>query len=336
MSTARRAGVLGLALGATAIAGAASPKPLDKVAPIVPATAAATAAAVGAPGARDTTPYFTIQFGRTQWVSADKLCKPLQNAVTLGRVATLLQQRGKVASGNVVVKRQGVSQSCFSNYVISPSWNDLTQLRTVYGWTFNSAGMTYANMTTLTPTEQLAEACGSVGALARRGHTRAWGLFAYPNNKYSDKIQTQVVKKCFAFGRQYGDTTTTQAAGALWPNWQTTVSVNGGRCADTTLACSTSGASSTYQTPAMLIPKTRVAAGAWTTMQWYRLVTGTSTTGTVAQWNCTGAENTHWTSDAELYCVRDFLRVIDAIPSTVKVTDAATVAEAWGVKPSGT
>ncbi len=45
-----------LALGATAIAGAASAKPLDKVAPIVPATAAATAAAVGAPGARDTTP----------------------------------------------------------------------------------------------------------------------------------------------------------------------------------------------------------------------------------------------------------------------------------------
>ena len=66
-------------------------------------------------------------------------------------------------------------------------------------------------------------------------------------------------------------------------------------------------------------------------MQWYRLVTGTSTTGTVAQWNCTGAENTHWTSDAELY-LRARLPARDRRhPSTVKVTDAATVAEGVGV-----
>lgn len=181
MPRSRRLAVIGLATAATAISGTAFATPFEQVAPN--ATGLSPAVPAGAPAVRGTTPYFTIQFGRTQWVSADKLCKPLPNAVTLGRVATLLKQRGKVASGNVVVKRQGVSQSCFSNYVISPSWNDLTQLRTVYGWTFNSAGMTYANMTTLTPTEQHAEACGSVGALARRGHTRAWGLIRLPQQQ---------------------------------------------------------------------------------------------------------------------------------------------------------
>ena len=153
-----------------------------------PSSGAATPGSVSAPVSAPSAPkadaaYLTLFFGRTQWVSADKLCKQLSNTVTLGRVATLMKERGKSGVGNVVVKRHGVTQSCFSNYVISPSWNDLTQLRTQYGWTFTSAGMTYANMKTMTPTQQHAEACGSVGALARRGHTRAWGLFAYPNNQ---------------------------------------------------------------------------------------------------------------------------------------------------------
>ncbi len=304
-----------------------------------PSSGAATPGSVSAPVSAPSAPkadaaYLTLLFGRTQWVSADKLCKQLSNTVTLGRVATLMKERGKSGVGNVVVKRHGVTQSCFSNYVISPSWNDLTQLRTQYGWTFTSAGMTYANMKTMTPTQQHAEACGSVGALARRGHTRAWGLFAYPNNQYTDKMQSQVVKKCFAFGRQYGNTFTTKLTGTKWPNWQTTVSVNGGKCADTTQSCSTLPYGSTYQTPAELIPKVRVTPGAWSTLQFYRFVTGVSSPGTVMQWNCSGPENTHWTSDAEIYCIRDFVRVLDAIPSTVRVTDPATVAEAWGVKPS--
>lgn len=282
-----------------------------------------------------TTPgMLTILFGRTQWVSVDRQCDPLPNSVNLGRVATLLKQRGVSGVGNVVVKRQGVERSCFSNYVIGPSWNDLTQLRTQYGWTFTSAGMNYANMTTLTPTQQHAEACGSVGALARRGHNRAWGLFAYPNNKYTSKIQSQVVKKCFAFGRQYGDTSTARTSATTWPNWQTTVSVNGGRCADTSLPCSQGGARTAYMPPGQLIPKTRVRTNSWTTLQFYRFVTGTSTPGSSMQWNCTGPESAHWTSDAEIYCIRDFLRIVDAIPDKVKVTDPATVATLWGVEPS--
>ena len=312
-------------LGATAAAGAPTP-----------ASAAAPGAARGPQAATQAANpgMLTLLFGRTQWVSADKQCDPLPNTVTLGRVAVLMKERGVSGVGNVVVKRQGNHQSCFSNYVVSPSWNDLTQLRTQFGWTFTSAGMTYANMKNLTPTEQHAEACGSVGALARRGHTRAWGLFAYPNNQFTEKMQSQVVKKCFAFGRVYRDSWTTQAEGTKWPNFQSTVSVNGGTCNDTSLPCATGVANQRYMTPAELIPKVRVPGGAWSTVQFYRFVTGTSAPGTAMQWNCTGPESAHWTSDAEIYCIRDFLRVVDAIPDTVKVTDPATVAETWGVHPS--
>ena len=321
-TTAIAAATLALIAG-TGGAGAAVPAS-ENPAISSPVLAAAPAATKAEPA------YLTLLFGRTQWAAADRLCKPLPNVVTLGRVAVLMKDRGRSGVGNVVVKRHGVTQSCFSNYVISPSWNDLTQLRTQFGWSFTSAGMQYLDMTKLTPTQQHAGACGSVGALARRGHTRAWGLFAYPNNKISDKIQSQVVKKCFAFGRVYGNAFTSKTAGTAWPNWQTTVSVNGGRCADTTQDCSTKPYGTTYMTPAQLIPKVRVTPGSWSTLQFYRFVTGTSSPGTAMQWNCTGPENTHWTSDAEMY----FVRVLDAIPSTVTVTDPATIATAWGVAPS--
>ncbi len=266
-------------------------------------------------------------------MSTDKLCKELPNSVNLLRVASLMKDRGRTGVGNVVLSRHGVSRSCFLNYVQQPSWNDLTQLRTQYGWTMVSAGMDYQNMTSLTPDQQRAESCGSIGALARRGHTRAWGLFAYPNNKYSDTIQREVVSKCFAFGRKYGLTGTTKTEASAFPNWQQTISVNGGRCADTTLPCS-AGTGRTYLTPDRLVPLTKPLSGTWTTMQWYRFVTGTSSVGTVAKWSCTGPASSHWTSDAELYCISDFLRVIDAIPSTVSVLDPASVAERWGV-PAG-
>ena len=174
-TTAIAAATLALIAG-TGGAGAAAPAS-ENPAISSPVLAAAPAATKAEPA------YLTLPFGRTQWAAADRLCKPLPNVVTLGRVAVLMKDRGRSGVGNVVVKRHGVTQSCFSNYVISPSWNDLTQLRTQFGWSFTSAGMQYLDMTKLTPTQQHAEACGSVGALARRGHTRAWGLFAYPNNK---------------------------------------------------------------------------------------------------------------------------------------------------------
>ena len=43
------------------------------------------------------------------------------------------------------------------------------------------------------------------------------GLFAFPNNKWSDTVQANVVSKCFAFGRRYGIGPTDQSAAMASP-----------------------------------------------------------------------------------------------------------------------
>jgi len=49
------------------------------------------------------------------------------------------------------------------------------------------------------------------------------------------------------------------------------------------------------------------------------------------QWRCRARHwQDHWTDDAERYCWNDYRRILDAIPSRVRVTDPKTVARAWG------
>ena len=54
------------------------------------------------------------------------------------------------------------------------------------------ASRTYANIASLTPTQQREESCGTLQTFEDHGHRRAWGLFAYPNDSYSVSAQTDV------------------------------------------------------------------------------------------------------------------------------------------------
>jgi hypothetical protein len=57
------------------------------------------------------------------------------------------------------------------------------------------------------------------------------------------------------------------------------------------------------------------------------LVTGTRS----GEWDCRSSDwRDHWTADFERYCWSDYLKVLNAIPATVKVTDPKMVAIAWG------
>jgi len=281
--------------------------------------------------------FLTISFGRTQWQPTEQ-CLPLAGGVTLDTVAADMAARGATGTGNVIVNRtRETGFLCVSGYMREPGWDRLAMLRDTYGWSFVSAGATYHNMTTLTPEEQLAESCGSLDAFSAHGHDRAWGLFAYPNNKWTVQIQTDVVQTCFAYGRKYGGSNVRTLMAPPW--FAATDSVGGGSCSVTTLACYSVNTAPTarYRSPVALAAKTAVASGRWVNLQFYRFVTGangTPTSGTGARWDCTGADwRTHWTSKPEIYCYGDFLQVIDAIPDTVTVTDPATVAEAWGRTP---
>jgi hypothetical protein len=280
--------------------------------------------------------YLTILFGRTQWVATES-CVRLANTVDLGQVAAEMKSRGLVGTGNVILKRTNESgYYCQLGYALHPDWPTLANLRDTYGWTFVSAGRVYANMTKLSSQEsQHYESCGSLQAFSDRGHHRAWGLFAYPGNASTDTIQKDVVSKCFAFGRRYSmklnDKSTT-----VTPWFQNTHSVNAGACNDPALQCYDTawvGISRRYTTPDKLAVFMAPGPNQWSSIQFYRFVTGAKLSGG-QRWDCSSPDpRAHWSNKAETYCWVDFLAALDMIPAGTIVTDPATVAQAWGRAP---
>jgi hypothetical protein len=280
--------------------------------------------------------YLTISFGRTQWVSAAN-CAPIANAVPLDQVAADMASRGMTGTGNVIVDRtRETGFLCVGYYMLEPGWDRLAMLRDTYGWSFVSASKSYADITTLSPSQQQAESCGTLAAFEAHGHTRAWGLFAYARNKHTSTIQSQLVSTCYAYGRRYGQGANRRSTTAA-PWFTTTNDVTGGRCSDTTLPCaSLSDVTRIYRSPADLAASVNVAADTWRNLQFYRLVSGSRGIpgGKGQRWDCRAADwRAHWTSRPEIYCYNDFLGILDAVPDAVVVTDPATVATAWGRVP---
>lgn len=280
---------------------------------------------VAAPGPA----FLTLVIGRSDWGIAEA-CTPPAGAVTLDRVAAELAARGLTATGGVVPSRtveQGTG--CWGQAIALSSWEQLGWLRDTYGWTFFPRAE--QALDGLPSTQVEAETCGARQVLEARGHTRARGLFAYPNNAIDETVQDQVVATCFAFGRRYGDGLTTRA-GVVPPFWQRTRSFNGGRCNDAADPCSqmTVANGRTYESPELLASLLAAGPGEWRTVQLYRFVEGAGT-HPGNQWDCTSTDwRRHWTSRAEVYCWSDYLAALDAIPADVVVTDPLTVAEAWG------
>jgi hypothetical protein len=274
--------------------------------------------------------FLSILFGRTQWVSSSG-CTPLQGTVDLGTVAATMAQRGLMGVGTVVVDRTGEASPVCLPQSLSATWGQIAALRDAYGWGFVSAGESYRDMTQLSPSDQWAESCGSLDAFSTHDVTDAWGLFAYPNNRWDEAVQSSVVSTCFAFGRTYQSGL--DRIGTAAPPWfQHTVSVNGGACNDASAWCYDPAAVGTtyrYTSPDQLVTEISPAPGDWRSVQFYRFVTG-SRTGTPS-WDCTSADwQDHWSSQSELYCYDDFLSVLDRLPPGITVTDPATVAVAWG------
>ncbi|GAA1295770.1 hypothetical protein Psi02_11640 [Planotetraspora silvatica] len=287
--------------------------------------------------------YVTLLMSRSQWAATDGLCRPLRGAVPLDEAARQFKARGFAATGTVVVDRtldQG--RQCLSELVDYANWADLAGLRDTYGWTFVSHSMSYRDMTLLTPADQRAESCGSLTPLAAHGHTRAWGLFIYPNDKQTAQIQQDVVSTCFAFGRKYGtglNTPPGTPGGLAAPYFQSTWSIPGGKCADQTLPCSRwvpspNGVNDyAYASPDRLADFLKGYPGSWRSLQAYRFVRGTHIVnpGQGESWDCNGSDwRTHWTGSAEAYCLTDFLTALSAARGQATVADPATVAESWG------
>jgi hypothetical protein len=273
-----------------------------------------------------------------------KDCVRLPNTIDLGQVAAELRARGLVGTGNVVTGRTPeTGLRCFHGHVLHPGWDRLATLRDGSGWTFVSASRTYANIASLAPAQQWEESCGSLAAFEEHGHTRAWGLFAYPNDSWSVGAQTDVVSTCFAYGRTYDDSlpldasnlNTRSAMSAPW--FQRTSSLFGGSCNDPALPCFAAGFERRYGSVADLRRLVQVGPDRWFNLQAYRFVTGSY--GSLARagmnWDCRSPDwRAHWASASELYCWVDYKRILNAIPDAVVVTDPASVADAWGRSPT--
>lgn len=280
--------------------------------------------------------YLTLLFGRTQWVTTAK-CVRVANSVSLNEVADEFRRRGLTGTGAVVFDRiRDGSQYCHAGFATYPSWSELATLRDSYGWQFISAGKRYTDVTKLSPSDQQDVICGSIQLFAQRGFTRSWGLFAYPNNKRDANVQQNVTSKCFAYGRTYAGGTNCRTCVAN-PWFQRTNSINGGQCNNSALPCysykPSSGTPHHYTLPQRLVSLVNVPDGSWTVIQMYRFVTGRGTGGGFS-WDCSDPDvRNHWTSQGELYCWNDYLTALNAIPSTVRVADPATVADLWSRRP---
>jgi hypothetical protein len=277
-------------------------------------------------------PFLTLLFSRSELTVADN-CVPDDTGVARLDmvVAPELAARGLSATGSVETgATQPLTPACLHyKKSLAASWADLAWLRDTYGWSFVSHSRSYAqNLAALTPQGQWNETCGSLNDLRNHGHTRADGLYLWPNNRWDLGVETNVVDRCFAFGRRYGSGVTDRASGTAAPYWQSTVGLSGGRCADVTLPCSALATPTAYRSPQVIAGRiASLLSDQWMTLQAYVLVTGSRD----GLWDCTSPDWTaHWSTDAERYCWSDYLWVLDHIPAAVKVTDPKSVAHAWG------
>ena len=287
---------------------------------------------LGTPDGPPDNAYVTLLFSRSEVTAAVNCVADDVGVERLDTgVAPELASRGMTGTGTVEtgVTPEHTNSCLHYKETLGASWDQLAQLRDNYGWSFTSHSRTYAkNWSTMTQDQQWNETCGSIQDLLAHGHTRGDGLFAYPHNTVTLETQLNVVSTCFAFARKFGTGAASRATVTASPYYATTQQVGGGRCANTTLPCSTGTAPTVYTSPDTI--RNSLAAlqtGHWFILQAYVLVTGFKP----GHWDCTSPDwRAHWTSDFERYCWSDYLELLNAIPPSAIVTDPKTVAEAWG------
>jgi hypothetical protein len=300
-----------------------------------PASAAppVASAAIATPG------FVTVLFGRTQWVSVATQngipCVRLPGTVTLGHVHKALAKRGLDAVGVVIPSRTPkTGYRCFGGYTVHPGWDRLERWY-AHGWRFVSGG-SHRDIRKMTYEGKLAESCESLRVFRDHGMPGR-GMYAYANDKWSLSAQRDPVSRCFDFGRRYARFRVNDRSSTTPPWLQWTHSVNGGRCHARSLRCYRSGSTpSRYDSPKRLAALMAAEPNTWVAVQFYRFVKGRYHGSSEWNWNCRGPHwRRHHTSQLELYCYRDFVRVMNALRNRVGSggvieRDPGTVAAAWG------
>jgi hypothetical protein len=285
--------------------------------------ASLTSTALAGPG------YLTLTFDRAQYVEVVKTgsgCAPLPNTVTLPSVLDELKRRNLRPVAQVVTGYTGEATRLCRDPALIASWADLQAWHAQYGLEAVSLTRSKPDMRKLSAAQQRDESCGTLPSFTMHGFDRAWGLFNYPNDSWTDQIQRSIVAGCFAYGRDYNAGVNTKPVPA--PYLAKVRQVIGGDCNATGQPCTKGPAPRRYILPAQYIAEMAVKPDQWRVLQAYRFAVGAQ----AGKWDCTSSDpRLHWTWKSETYCWVDYLKVLDAIPrnGSVVVTDPATVATAW-------
>src|SRR5689334_5702927 len=195
----RRAGLLSAVTVAAAVA-------------LVPAAGAAASGPARAPGAHPVRAaavagkFVTLLFSRSEISAADNCVEDDTNIARLDTtVAPYLQSLGMAGTGTLVTKRTDDTTRVCTHYNddLTASWADATSLAQNYGWSFVSHTATYpslAKIESLTPTQAIAETCGSEATIKAHGLPGAAGMIAYPGSYTKNpavvKLQTLYGDTC--------------------------------------------------------------------------------------------------------------------------------------------
>jgi hypothetical protein len=273
--------------------------------------------------------YATVMFGRTGWAQATG-CGEMAGTVDLGVAVGWLSSQGIPAAGGLTTGRtKETTEFCESNYILYPSWAQLEQLQSSYGFQVISQSADYTGWKSAnTDAEINAESCATIPTFKAHGFTKSWGMFAFPDNSRTDQ-QIADVNQCFAFDRVYSPSQNSQAKMSNPPYRAGTVSVTSGNCNDKAAACATKiKGGKTYMLPARLSAILSPKSGQYNLVQFYRFVSGSGRVGSVS-WDCTSPNpNEHWVNYYELYCYNDFQAAVMGHGAGVTFTDPATVATA--------
>ncbi len=299
--------------------------------------AAAFPAAAAPVTAKATGPaYVTIQFGRSiEGSYTSPGCVAVPGILRLDQAVADLHSLGLMAVGTVNIDRASTaSEDCTSGDIYA-NWSDLHNLNSSYGFQVVSEGLNHHDITTETPSQQKAESCGSLPDFNNEGFTRAWSEFAYPDDMYTTAIQRNIVSTCYAYGRIYSYTPVINMRSTMAAPWfEQADNVLGGECNVKTLPCYSLGTTKGrhYTNPNGWAGELKRETGdEWDDLQFYQLVSGSSDMSSTFSWDCTSPNwKLHWTSHNEMYCLNDFMTIVDSIQPGVLDVDPATVATAWG------
>lgn len=308
--------------------------------------AALAGLALAAPAQAATTPslvppQFTLMMGRGINAQAlDTKCTKLSPGPDLNETAAFLQSYGLKATVPATLSLTSDTDTPVCNgKLVYPTWNQLRSLRDTYGWDVVPRGPTNDVVTGLSGQALYDATCGILPKFYDEGFPQAWGLYAYPQNRWTDANQ-QTVKTCYAYGRKYSGLglNGSNLMPAKDPYWAKALSVNGGLCNDASLPCYSDPLvrnQRRYMTPAQLDASVIATNGRWSNVQFYRLVTGAQGTTTTASgqpaWDCTSADPAqHWSHLPEEYCYDDFKAFVAGLPAGIVNSNPAQVATLFG------